>query len=180
MDRDLAPVDHDWGVDDPMHPRGAEALQDDGPSSVLRPEELPEVVALGREGWFLAPEAPMWVFLPAIWPRAARTWVTDRSTRYTDSWMRTSAGTTYSREPSTAWERESVEADMDHDLARLAMRGRPRGRLWLLRPPPGLRTLEDTLDEIYQAADERGIDPGLNPLFVAFASHRLRELFAQV
>ena len=37
--------------------------------------ELPEVVAAGRQGFAPAPEAPMWCFLPVVWPDAHRAWV---------------------------------------------------------------------------------------------------------
>ena len=66
----------DWS-DDPPHPIEQPELT--GPAR--RPEELLEIQRLLSEGWELAPDAPVWVFLPAIWPRNERTWVPDRVSR---------------------------------------------------------------------------------------------------
>ena len=42
------------------------------------PEDLPAVIAARREGYFAAHDAPLWCFVPAIWPRRARAWTPDR------------------------------------------------------------------------------------------------------
>lgn len=116
---------HDWNDDSPS------PLSQSGSRLDLLPEQLPEVQALLREGWELAPPAPVWAFLPAVWPRAHRTWVFDRAVCMS---LDTEGGVSQAR----AWgEAEYVERDNDYALLcrQSGVTTRPSGRLWLLRPP---------------------------------------------
>lgn len=109
------------------------------------PELLPEVRALVSDGWVLAPEAPVWAFLPAVWPRSHRTWVRDRGTRTSLSFE----GATSRR---VDW-RDHDYAERDADYASLCRQAgvteRPAGRLWLLRPPTPW-TVEQILEQVVQ------------------------------
>ncbi|GIJ29116.1 hypothetical protein Vqi01_42780 [Micromonospora qiuiae] len=156
---------YDWGLDQPPDPAAEHAGEADG----LTPEQLPEVRKLTAQGWQLAPDAPLYAFLPAVWPRESRTWVPDRATRY-ETW--------YEQDPKTrtvlrAETRQvgpamMTEIDDDHDwtLARVGITGRPRGRLWLLKPPRGHGSIDAVLDHVWQHAQQQGIDVTMSEPFV--------------
>ncbi len=141
-----------WGLDEPPHPSAAGEL----PPVDLLPEQLPEVVALTAQGWELAPDAPGWTLLPAIWPRSHRTWVPDRCIR----WATVTCG---DREPVQERLGDEDSASVECDYAVTAQHhglpGRPAGRLWLLRPPSSW-TLEGVLSILERAADRADADRG--------------------
>jgi hypothetical protein len=137
----------DWGLDQPANPaaRPGEGVQD------IEPGQLPEVRVLSAEGWQLAPDAPVLAFLPAVWPPELRTWVPDRSTRHEQRFeqhpvnLAIYSTATVSATPAA---REEAEADIDELLAAAGAPGRPRGRLWLLKPPQGYGSVELVVDEL--------------------------------
>lgn len=66
-------VEADWGVhDEPgsfiARAPGWDSVDSDGP------EDVPEVAAARAHGYVPAPEAPVWCFVPAIWPSGERAW----------------------------------------------------------------------------------------------------------
>lgn len=75
---------YDWGLHQPADPVAARTMNEDADG--LEPEQLPEVRERTAQGEELAPDAPMLVFLPAVWPRALRTWVPDRASRHEASY----------------------------------------------------------------------------------------------
>lgn len=142
--------------------------------SSLVADALPEVLAARAAGWFLAPDAPLWVFLPAVWPASSRAWIPDRSTRYAvvrcdDEPPR--------REPWSTQDADEVEADMSDLLAQCGLSHRPAGRLWLLRPPAGFATLDDTLRQLIRRAEAAGAPIMACPQFVAAVDDALEFLF---
>ena len=166
-------IAYDWGVDQPPDP----AAEDAGEAAGVGPEELPEVRELIAQGWQLAPDAPLYAFLPAVWPRELRTWVPDRATRY-ETWYEQDPKThavlrTETREAGPAM---MAEIDDDHDwtLARVGITGRPRGRLWLLKPPPGYDSVDAVLDQVWHRAQQQGIELTLNEPFVQLAARTVR------
>ncbi|NES17060.1 MULTISPECIES: DUF5956 family protein [Micromonospora] len=168
-------IGYDWGVDQSAHPAAARAPDVDG----LTPEQLPEVRELTARGWHLAPDAPMLVFLPAVWPRPLRTWVPDRAARY-ETWYEQNP-TTYEvlREQTmrSSWEsRTEVDNDTDALLAKAGITRRPRGRLWLLKPPPGFADLDGFLTDLGRRADAAGIEGACSRQYVWFTAERLRDL----
>lgn len=113
----------------------------------LAPEDLPEVRRLVDEGWELAPDAPVWAFLPAVWPRSQRTWVPDRGTRTAVTFE----GTTCRRMDWTGEDYAERDADYASLCRDAGVADRPAGRLWLLRPPAGWtvqRVLEQVVEEV--------------------------------
>ena len=119
-----------WEV--PPHPLSWPTSSPRIPAEV---QELPEVIRLRGQGWVLAPDAPVWAFLPAIWPDDLRTWVHDRATAYAVSYTTDCHGeVTFAR---TVLSDDEIE-DLERTLAELAQMagfaGRPGGRIWLLRP----------------------------------------------
>lgn len=50
--------------------------------------------------------------------------------------------------------------------------GRPRGRLWLLRPPPGFADLQGFLTDLGRRADAAGIDAACTSQYVRFTAER--------
>jgi hypothetical protein len=149
-------VAYDWDVAQPAHPVAAGR----GDRSELEPGQLPEVRELVAEGWELAPDAPMYAFLPAVWPAHLRTWVPDRSTRYEQRYvMEPTSGAVLSSSTVPWSEATAVEVDDDTDelLAEGGIVGRPRGRLWLLKPPAGYASVGAFLDEVGRQADAADI-----------------------
>ncbi|MQA09892.1 MAG: hypothetical protein GEU98_15335 [Pseudonocardiaceae bacterium] len=172
--------DYDWGLDEPAHPSAQHMHGEQRRPE--RPAELPEVVRLTEGGWFLAPEAPLWAFLPAVWPRHGRTWFPDVATRYlVESWSSPNSSSHTSR--TRPWPDEvyaEVEADSNTLMAEAGIAPRPRGRLWLLHPPAGRRTLDAVLEAITERAYRQNIAPsGGDPVFIEFVATELRTMFAE-
>ena len=170
-------VEYDWGLDEPPHPLGRSLDE----RSDLEVGQLPEVRALLAEGWFLAPEAPVLAFLPAIWPRSARTWIPDRSTHYAivstldGDWNVLET----CREPWTQTDHDTYEIDINVLLGEGRVPPRPAGRIWLLRPPPGFSSLDEAVDHLQRRAREAGVDLGLVPELVAVLTAEVRVSFIQ-
>lgn len=170
-------VDYDWGLGEPPNPAATKHANAniDG----LRPYELPEVRELISQGWQLAPDAPMLAFLPAVWPSGLRTWIPDRATHYEQRYEKELKN----RGPLRSWlvvisheSQANEEDDIDNLLARANVVGRPRGRLWLLKPPPGFVSVDDALDELGRQAAADGIATECSRSYVknvARALHRL-------
>ena len=138
----------DWNKDPPSQ------LSSEAPSS-LGASELPEVRELVASGWHIAPDEPLFAFLPAVWPASHRTWVADRGTVYSEVFIGGQAGRLV---PASA---ESVAA-FDNDMARwcedAGVPARPTGRVWLLRLPQGSPM---SLEEVLELARSRAIAAGL-------------------
>ena len=82
----------------------------------------------------VAPDAPLWLFLPAVWPVESRAWIRDNRIRQLRTmiegrWVDLPWGTADYVEPE-AGEQPLIQA--------LGLPPRPAGRVWLLRPPPGV------------------------------------------
>ena len=111
----------------------------------------PEVHRLLEAGYELAPDAPVWAYLPAVWPPNYRAWVHDRM-------LRTGIIHTAEGSHEQVWD-EGDYAEIDADYASLCRDAnvpeRPTGRLWLLKPPPG-RTVQDVLDDILEEVTAAG------------------------
>ena len=115
-------------------------------------DELPEVVAAGRRGFAPAPEAPMWCFLPVVWPDDHRAWVRDRRAR--TSVVGWDDGRTQ-RDHWSATTYAEIEGDINSMLADLGLPPRPPGRIWLLRPPPGC-SLDEFLRHVWSSWTSAG------------------------
>lgn len=165
-------VIHDWGQDQPPAPiASVNAAPLDAPA-----EDLPEIQALAAEGWHLLPhDAPMWQFLPAVWPRAHRTWVPDRSTRYYSDYV---DGHFVAHAPWTPAMLESVESDINTRLIAAGLSPRPPRRLWLARLPEGFRSLDDLLQNLAETAERRGVEPFAQQAFIRVVGEHLAALFA--
>ncbi len=103
----------DWGVD--------EAAQSFGPGGWSwepvysdRPEDVPEVAAARAVGFFPADEAPLWCFIPAIWPVNERAWVRDCRVRHLS---RSYSDGRSERLPWTAAEYGEIEDETNRSLA---------------------------------------------------------------
>lgn len=142
--------------------------------SRLPAAELPEVVAAENEGCWLAPESPMWVFLPTVWPEWERRWLPDRSTHYLTEWCTGQEPRTLAWSPDVAAE---IEHDLNEILVQCGLPPRPPGRLWLLRLPPGFPTLEAVLTELIARADAEGAPLMACPTFVGLSAASLTKLF---
>jgi hypothetical protein len=160
----LAVAEADWGV----HEQAADfgiwgkdwvAVDSDDAADV------DEVAAAREQGWFVLTEAPLWCFIPSVWPREARAWVRDRRVRH--------AG----RQPWTAADYFEIEDDYNGLLERYGLPPRPGGRIWVLRPPEGFETLDAVLADIWAGWRAKGGEDPPGPGLVAHAARRLEELF---
>ncbi|MBC7289886.1 MAG: hypothetical protein H5T83_00945 [Actinotalea sp.] len=157
----------DWGT--------AEApLSDVWPTAALPPEALPSVLRARQDGWFLAPDAPLWCFLPAVWPTTARAWVPDRSVR--EVRLRIEGGGER-RVPWSPWDVAEVEQDVAALLAACGLGPRPLGRLWLLRPPPVFADLEAALEWLVRRAEAEDVPVRCGPELVALVQRAVGEWF---
>lgn len=163
-------VSFDWGLDQPPAAPSGEGV-------ALPPADLPEVVELVAQGWSLAPEEPLWVFLPAVWPRTHRTWVADRSTRWVEH---SRDGAVVERVPWSADVYAELESDYNGLLAEAEVPPRPANRLWLLEPPSSDMSVQAVLDRVLEPtlSPDSEIVPSCNPAFVGHTYRTVHGLFS--
>jgi hypothetical protein len=166
-------VEADWGVHDEPSSFGRRGAEWD-PVVSNDPEAVPGVVVARAHGWSPAPEAPLWCFIPAIWPAESRTWVRDTRVRQL---TRQYDGRALERLPWTTADHADDENDTNAFLAQLGLPPRPAGRIWLLRAPEPWRSAQDVLDEIRAGWQASGGPAMASPAFVEYAQSRLREIF---
>lgn len=168
----MEPVD--WGIDiAPGHFPGVPD-QRSTPTDSDDPFTLPAVRAAHGEGYEPAPEAPMWTFLPAVWPTSARMWIPDTRVRH----MRVSCNGEPPRVvPWSTADYFEVEADANELLAQCGLPPRPGGRLWLLKSPSDASSLENLLSLLVQSANEIGLDTLASAPFVEHVQWVLPKLF---
>lgn len=164
-------VKPDWGADEAARPFGPAGWSWE-PVYSDRPEDVPEVAAAREVGFFPADEAPLWCFLPAIWPVGERAWVRDCRVRYLS---RSYSDGRLERLPWTTAEYADIESDTNGSLADLGLPPRPAGRIWLLRPPPNYQSAQAVLDDLWSGWRD-GPDT-TTPKFVAYIDRRLRSIF---
>ena len=166
-------VDADWGVHDERssfarRPSEWEPVDSD------RPEDVPDVMAARSHGYTPASEAPLWCFVPAIWPSEARAWVRDSRARHL---IRQCDGGPPERLPWTTADYADHENDTNAFLAKLGLPARPAGRIWLLRAPEPYRAAQDVLNDIWVGWQAHGGPAMATAEFVQYAQSRLREIF---
>jgi hypothetical protein len=166
-------VEANWGVHDEPSSFGRRAF-DWEPVYSDRPEDVLEVKAARSHGYFPAHEAPMWCFIPAIWPSGARAWVRDSRVRHL---TRQCDGGPLERLPWTTADYADNENDTNTFLAELGLPARPAGRIWLLRAPEPYGTAQDVLDDIWVGWQASGGPAMATPAFVQYAHSRLHEIF---
>lgn len=162
----------DWGLD------RLELYVPDGPGSFAVDSDDPDAIPGVREartlGFEPLTEAPLWCYLPAIWPNAARTWVRDARIRHAG----TSATDPEQRIPWSTAVYFEMEADYNRMIAAAGFPPRPPGRLWLLKPPPGFDTMDDVLIRLSEAAEAAGERIDLTPGFAGQVDAEVRRLFS--
>jgi hypothetical protein len=164
----------DWSIErPPLHLPGL-GLADCEPVDSDDPAALPLVQAAGSLGYEPTPDAPLWCFLPAIWPQDARAWVRDTRIRHQSV---SCTGRPAVRVPWSAADHAEAEADINALLAECGIPSRPAGRLWLLRPPPGYQALDAVLRHVVAAADAADIEVMASPKLVAHVTAELQRLF---
>lgn len=166
-------VEWGWGVDEQPSSFGLRSPLGE-PVYSDQPDDVPEVRAARAQGYFPAPDAPLWCFIPAIWPSEARAWVHDRRVRHS---TRQCDGGPLERLPWTAADYADIENDTNAFLAQLGLAPRPAGRIWLLRAPKPYATTQDVLDDIYAGWQASGGPAMASPEFVRYAHIRVREMF---
>jgi len=163
----------DWGLDTEEtsfahvpHDR-CEPIDSDDPAM------LPQAQAARAQGYEPAHEAPMWCFLPAIWPESARAWVRDTRVRHASG----SCDGRAWRAPWSAADHAEIEVDTNEMLRRCGLPPRPAGRVWLLKPPPGFTNLQETLGHLGRTAELAGLDAMASRSFVEHVERELDTLF---
>ncbi len=139
--------------------------------------DLPAVRAAHEQGFEPAPEAPLWTFLPAVWPRAARAWIPDTRARSMRVFCNREPARTV---PWSAADYFEMESDANELLAECGLPARPAGRVWLLKPPPGFATLDDALRRLRRSAKDAGLPVMADRAFVEQVSRDLDGLFTAV
>ena len=160
----------DWGADsDPA------SYQRFPPTETEDPSDLPAVRAASDHGYEVAPEAPMWTFLPAVWPPSTRTWIPDTRVRH----MQVSCADGAIRVlPWSTTDYFEMESDANRTLAECGLPSRPAGRLWLLKPPPGQPSLLHTLSALVASARRAGLQVRWSCEFVKHVQRELPAMFA--
>jgi Family of unknown function (DUF5956) len=164
----------DWGVDtDPARfPGTGQGL---APTDSDDPHGMPAVRAAGEQGYEPAPEAPMWIFLPAVWPMDARTWLPDTRVRHKKLVCH---GEPTRVVPWSTADYFEMEADANSMLAACGLPSRPPGRFWLLKPPSAQPSLELVLDHLLISAERTGLQMLATGQFVEHVRKDLGVLFA--
>lgn len=150
-------------------------VQDDGDTPVLSDDAraLPLAVAARKAGFEVAPDAPFWLFLPAVWPVESRAWIRDNRVRH----LRTMVEGRVVGLPWGTADYLEMEADEQSSLRSVGIPPRPPGRVWLLRPPPGRADLDETLQLVAESARSVGVETEITREFVDHAARTLRDLF---
>jgi hypothetical protein len=169
-------VDVDWGFEEDPQDFGVRGL-DWEPLNSDKADDLEEIAAAREQGWFPLVEAPLWCFIPAVWPRHARAWIRDRRVRHSSSQCEDRP---VERVPWSAADYFEIEDDYNRVLDQYRVPSRPAGRIWVLRPPAGFTTIDDVLSDIWSGWEkatggETETPPG--PELVEHAVLRIRELF---
>ncbi|MGH3412056.1 MAG: DUF5956 family protein [Marmoricola sp.] len=138
-------------------------------------EMIPEVQAAWKLGWEPAPEAPLWCFLPAIWPRRSRTSVSDVRVR---SGTSSCSGTPNKRVPWSTATYADIEQSMNSLLAECGLPARPAGRIWLLRPPARSAPSANVLDRLLTSAKAADLAVIASAAFVERVADELEHLFS--
>jgi hypothetical protein len=151
-------------------------LSTGGPRLAQVATDLPEVRQLVADGWQLAPDAPLWAFLPAVWPREHRTWVADRSTYYVTETCETAAARSTRALPLSEDEQTDLDGDRSSLCAEAGVAGWRPGRLWLLRGPEAV-SVEDICARVVRAAEEKGVAVICSADFVAMTTSTVHAVF---
>ena len=130
-------------------------------------------VAAREEGFEVAPEAPLWLFLPAIWPVQSRAWIRDNRIRQ----LRTMIEGNWVDLPWGTADYFEVEASEQEFIQALGLPPRPPGRVWLLRPPPGVGDLDQTLQLLSDSAKTARVKIDVSHGFFDHTSRTLAALF---
>lgn len=165
----------DWGLDrNEAQFRGVmhshfDSIDSDDPAMV------PVVQAARDQGYEPAPEAPLWCFLPAIWPGDARAWVRDTRVRHA---IVSGDGESSRQVPWSTADYADIESDTNSLLGECGIPPRPAGRLWLLKPPPNFDSVEKALDHLLATTKALGEDIVASASFAAHVDRELRRLFS--
>lgn len=127
-------------------------------------DEKPSTDAPG-EGWEEAPEAPMWVWLPAVWPAQHRLWIPGST-----------AWTTTGGQP---WDEDDAEfeASVNADLGSVGVPHRPEGRRWFLELPDGHERLDPLLESFVREVESKGYEAILGvPAFPRIVEREIAHL----
>ena len=130
-------------------------------------------MAARDEGFEVAPQAPLWLFLPAVWPVEFRAWIRDNRVRH----LRTMTDGQWRDLPWGTADYFEVEANEQDVIRSYGLPPRPPGRVWLLRPPPAVGSLDQTLQRLSDAARSAGVVADVTAEFLDHTVRTLRALF---
>lgn len=126
------------------------------------------------DGFELLTEAPLWCFLPALWPVEHRAWARDERVRHGHSY---SPGGDLVEVPWSANDYFEIEADYADLLRECDVRPRPPARVWLLRMPSGRGPLDRFLSVTARGWDRQGGQILADSAFVAHVATEVATLF---
>lgn len=135
--------------------------------------DVPSVRDAIRHGLEPMPNAALWCFLPAVWPREHRFWTPDLRARTAIVFC--SDGEVTAEPTEELWSATDYamsEEDANGILVCCGIAPRPGGRIWLLRTPDG-SPVDTFLDSLLQSASQAGVAPMASPAFVEFVGNEL-------
>lgn len=154
--------------DEPPTPHQLAARYDTAPRT-HHAEDLPEVLRLVDDGWWLAPEAPIWFAVVAAWPPALRTWIPDRS----DPHMRFGVVDGPSGEaPLPPGEVAMLRQDAVQGLADVGIPEPPADRRWLLRSPADDASVPELVERLFADLEREGGSPADLATLRAYVTRR--------
>lgn len=120
----------------------------------------------------------MLLFLPVVWPIAARAWTRDNRVRHLRTYV---DGQLVDLPWATADYFEAADDEQDVLATLLPLPKRPPGRVWLLRAPREHASIEETVTQMSDSAGAAGADPDhhegdLFP-FLQHCEYALKRLF---
>ena len=140
------------------------------------PADLPGSRAAAALGFEPAPEAPLFCFLPALWPAGARAWIRDVRIRH----GQVSSGEGSSdRVPWSTWDYVELEAETNRLLVTCGFDPRPPGRLWLLKPPPAFDSLDAALTHLSASASAAGLPILADRTFAEHVGREVARIFTE-
>jgi hypothetical protein len=139
-------------------------------------EEEPVAAAPVGSDWFQAPEAPMWAFLPAVWPIRHRCWIPVTGAPVAVEFEVSPDWNVESRRitPWTSDDIRSAEEDVNQLLLDAGVPARPPGRSWFLQVSAPIGNLDEFLLNAISAAETHNIAAACTREFVTHVSEYLR------
>ena len=129
-------------------------------------------VAARVDGFEVAPDAPLWLFLPAVWPVESRAWIRDNRVRQ----LRTMTKGRWDDLPWSAADYFEVEAS-EQEVIRSTAVASPSRTGVVVAPTDGSQRLGADPPTAERGAESAGVAADVTPQFLDQTVRTLRALF---